>query len=332
MRKKSVSTSILLAISIVLSMFLYNSTAYAAELKVEIGSVEGYPGALVTVPVSFSNVPASGINSCDFVIKYDTNILEAAEGSVEAGPITRNSSATFDYIIDKNNGTIKFLYCDETGWGNEAIKTDGVFANIRFLIKKNAYASTYKIKPTGEFALGNSALEYIPASIEEGSLEIMTKPEFKISGYIVPDINDSLLSSDQKSNFKIEMGETGISTVTDKDGLFELYTDSDTKDYNLIITKEGFLHRVIQSIDLKSSNGVTEISTKEVPVKMWAGDINGDGAINMADIVEVSKVFNTSSDDIGYKAKCDLNKDGRVNMADIVAIAKHFGCVSVDYI
>ncbi|KNY30119.1 cohesin domain-containing protein [Pseudobacteroides cellulosolvens] len=332
MRKKSVSTSILLAISIVLSMFLCNSTAYAAELKVEIGSAGGYPGALVTVPVSFSNVPSSGINNCDFVLKYDKSILEAVDDGVEAGPITRNNPVTFDYIIDKNNGTIKFLYCDETGLGNEAIKSNGVFANIRFLIKQNAYASTYKIKPTGEFAFGENGLEYIPASIDEGSLEIMMKPEFKISGYIVPDINDSLLSSDQKSNFKIEIEGTGACTITDKDGFFELYTDSDTKDYNLIITKEGFLYRVIQGTDIKSSNGITEVSTMSTPTKMWAGDINGDGAINMADIVEVSKVFNTSSDDIGYKAKCDMNKDGRVNMADIVAIAKHFGCVSVDYI
>jgi hypothetical protein len=331
MRKKSVSTSILLSVTILLSLLLFNSTVYAAEFELEIGSIKGYRGEVATVPVSFKNVPAAGINNCDFAIKYDTNIMEVVEDGVIPGAITKNSNVTFDKIIDKNNGIIKFLYCDESGLGSEAIKSDGVFASIKFLIRQNTSLSINKIRTTGELAFGNTYLEYVPANIKEGGMEIIEKQGYKVYGYISPDFATSNLPSSMKSGFNVEIIGAGVGTQTDENGLFQLYIDNGAKNCTLSVAKDGFLSRKINNVSLENSNSFTEVSTLAASIKMWAGDINNDGAINMIDIIEISKVFNSSKADGVYSEKCDLNKDGQINMADIVAIAQHFNRVTADY-
>ena len=68
---------------------------------------------------------------------------------------------------------------------------------------------------------------------------------------------------------------------------------------------------------------------------MWAGDMvisgNQDGAINLEDIMEVCKAFNTASTDEKYKVGLDLNRDGAVNLEDVMIVAKHFNKVSSNY-
>lgn len=332
MRKNSVHMSFILAITLFLSVFLFHSPVYAAGLEVEIGSVQGTMGEMVTVPVSFRNVPATGINRCDFVISYDTNVLQAVEDGVTAGPVTKNAAVTFDSITDENSGTIKFLYSDETGLGNEAITTDGVFANIEFLVKQNT-ATSSKIKIIGETAFGNTSSEYITAVVIDGSVEVIEKHGYKVSGYIAPDLNFSSSSSAVlKSGFKVGVVCSEISALTDQNGYFELYiTNCMPAECTLTIAKDGFLCREINNVCFSNFSGHTEVSLAEDPIKMCAGDINNDGAINILDIMMVSKAFNASKNDSRYSSESDVNKDDVVNMADIMAVAQHFNKVTGDY-
>ncbi len=53
-------------------------------------------------------------------------------------------------------------------------------------------------------------------------------------------------------------------------------------------------------------------------------DINGDGVINMSDIMLIAAHFNTTSKDANYDKKCDLNNDGAINMSDIILAAQKF--------
>ncbi|MDP4183267.1 MAG: dockerin type I domain-containing protein [Bacillota bacterium] len=54
----------------------------------------------------------------------------------------------------------------------------------------------------------------------------------------------------------------------------------------------------------------------------------GNNAINMSDIMEASKVFNSIEGDGQYNAEYDFNKDGAINIVDFMIIAKHFNEVS----
>lgn len=56
-------------------------------------------------------------------------------------------------------------------------------------------------------------------------------------------------------------------------------------------------------------------------------DINKDRAINMNDVVLLSKHFNSSLGDSKYDIKCDINNDGAINMKDVVLISKKFNTV-----
>jgi hypothetical protein len=52
--------------------------------------------------------------------------------------------------------------------------------------------------------------------------------------------------------------------------------------------------------------------------------MNGDHVINMVDIMEVAKGFNSNKLEERYMAHCDFNKDGAINIIDIMIAAKHF--------
>ncbi|MDP4182888.1 MAG: family 43 glycosylhydrolase [Bacillota bacterium] len=56
-------------------------------------------------------------------------------------------------------------------------------------------------------------------------------------------------------------------------------------------------------------------------------DINGDRAINMADVIILATHFNSTISDSNYDRKCDLNNDGTINMGDVIMLAKKFNSV-----
>jgi stress response protein YsnF len=61
------------------------------------------------------------------------------------------------------------------------------------------------------------------------------------------------------------------------------------------------------------------ISIKEAGPAVIKGDVNGDGEVNVADLVAVSNYM--AGDDTVSKEKADVNSDGEVNVADLVAIS-----------
>jgi M6 family metalloprotease-like protein len=156
---------------------------------------------------------------------------------------------------------------------------------------------------------------------------------YKLSGYIAPDFNYPPESASiLETGFKIELIGTSYSfTVTDNNGYFS-FNDIPAGTYSVKISRKGFLERQISSITI---NGNVSLGTKDTPVLLWAGDIpaNGiqDNIINMADLISLAKVFNTTSADQKYLAECDLNSDNAVNFSDVVIIAVHFNYGTTNY-
>lgn len=134
----------LILTGIALMAFFMPQGAFALSgTTLTIGSVSGTVGSNVTVPINFSDVPASGIGNIDFVVDFDSSALDVV--SVDAGNIVKNPSADFDKSILA--GKVVLFFFDDTV-GNRPISSDGTFANITFKIK-SAVASTVKVESIG---------------------------------------------------------------------------------------------------------------------------------------------------------------------------------------
>jgi len=66
----------------------------------------------------------------------------------------------------------------------------------------------------------------------------------------------------------------------------------------------------------------TPTNTPTPTVKMLSEDINGDGVVNMADVIMIARFFNQQVTD--SNRNCDLNNDGVINMSDVIKVALKF--------
>jgi len=107
-------------------------TPTLSTLKVNVGTVEGEINEEIIIPVSFEGASKSGIQSCEFTLSFDPDVLKVEE--VIAGNIIEHSVANFGTIIDNEEGTVKFVFSDEMEL--ELINADGEFAKIKATINE----------------------------------------------------------------------------------------------------------------------------------------------------------------------------------------------------
>jgi hypothetical protein len=55
------------------------------------------------------------------------------------------------------------------------------------------------------------------------------------------------------------------------------------------------------------------------------GDLNGDNAVNIADLLTVAQAFGSTPNDTDWNAVADMNKDENVNILDLYIVARRFG-------
>ncbi|WP_051983533.1 S8 family serine peptidase [Pseudobacteroides cellulosolvens] len=168
---------------------------------------------------------------------------------------------------------------------------------------------------------------------DNSQLIALNSDKAKISGYVsvdfeyLPDVEAQI-----KSGFTVKLAGTDISTKTDANGHFILSgIPEDMNEYTLEISKPGYLKRNVNA----TGTGNVLVSSEDTPIILWAGDIaiNGvqNGAINIMDLMQLAKAFNTISTDDGYEVDLDINRDGAINMADIFIIIKNFNTSSSSY-
>lgn len=134
-----------------------------------------------------------------------------------------------------------------------------------------------------------------------------------------------------KAGFKVELEGTPYFAVTDGNGYFEIL-NVPVGEYSIKISKTNYLTRKIEKFSMYRDK---EVTTSLNPFLVWAGDIeinnSSDGAINMEDIVAITKAYAKVKGDSDYQESLDLNMDGAINLEDIMIVAKHFNKVSSDY-
>ncbi|TYQ16518.1 UNVERIFIED_CONTAM: S-layer family protein [Acetivibrio alkalicellulosi] len=169
MKKNKIIPFILVTLIIVTVISSSIMSVSASNIfKVEIADVQGKQGDTVEVPIRFINVPEEGINSCDFTIGYDENVLELIQ--VKPGSIIKNPNSNFSYNSPKPGRTV-FMFTDETGHGREIINSDGEFARVTFKIKTSSKEQSSAIIPD-KWTFANYSLKSFSTEFARGSVRV----------------------------------------------------------------------------------------------------------------------------------------------------------------
>lgn len=300
---------------------IYISGIELPSFSIEIGSVNGYANDLVTVPIYFTSIPFNYIVSFDLTLNYDPSQLEYI--SYEPGEILKGSD--FCFGIEKiSDGKLNLSYLN---YIEGYIYKSGLLANLTFRVLDSAEETTVTIT---ESSVVNRTLKRVNPIVTPGKVILLPSSSgYKVSGYVYSDLENNNISNNSfNEGFKVELSGTNLSALTDKNGHFEI-RNVPAGTYSLKITKPNYLAREIKDFIVENDE---ELSS---PIVMWIGDmeIDGvqDGAINMEDIMEICKAFNSVSGDAVYKESLDLNKDSAINLEDIMIVVKHFNKTSADY-
>ncbi len=151
---------------------------------------------------------------------------------------------------------------------------------------------------------------------------------YSISGYLSANTkSDSSQSFAFNEGISVEVSGIG-NTKTDTTGYFKLANVPGEQEYSINISKQGYLSMEVKGVRLASD---IQIGSKDLPVLIWAGDLNKDEAINFNDIMIIAASFNTVRTSARFNEDSDLNKDEAINMTDIMVLAKYFNKTRSNY-
>ncbi|HOV26181.1 MAG TPA: glycoside hydrolase family 48 protein [Pseudobacteroides sp.] len=104
--------------------------------------------------------------------------------------------------------------------------------------------------------------------------------------------------------------------------------------YNAGVGPKFQYHRFWHQVEIAMAMGAFailfphDVVPTSSPSTELLGDLNGDGVVNMSDVIDIAKRFGTVKGDPLYSEKYDINKDDAINMSDVIIIAKNFGKTS----
>ena len=153
---------LLLTICIILSTSSFPTVQAAEQLQVDIGKVNGEPGSIVTVPVTFSNVPATGIYALSLSLNFDNSKISAV--SVEPGSLVEDPN-DFESFVNNDYGFASMSFMAPVD-RSRIVDTDGVFATVKFKILESdpvgeVYDITVNYPRTSFYSTGTEEIENV---------------------------------------------------------------------------------------------------------------------------------------------------------------------------
>ncbi len=140
--------SLLVAVCMMITVLPVQMAFAAGETVVSIpASISANAGDVIEVPITLANVPAEGIGMGQLVVTFDSTKMSYTD--YVRGPIT---SSNKDLGMNTIGNEVYILYSDDSMTGTSHIKTDGLFATVKFTVKADCPNGAYdlKIKRDGE--------------------------------------------------------------------------------------------------------------------------------------------------------------------------------------
>lgn len=155
MKTKKVVVGAMTAAILSLNVCALPVTYAAGEtVQISVGTVQVEPGDTVSVDVSMSGIPSSGIQACDFAIEFDTSVLDVAD--VTAGALTETGAdeadstssmvELFNKEIFEEDGIIELMWSTSLEDSQYWLSGDGVFCTLSFKVAEDAEPGSYPLE------------------------------------------------------------------------------------------------------------------------------------------------------------------------------------------
>jgi len=285
----------------VLASPLATGSAWYVEVT---GPTEVAEGAEFEVSVIAKSV--SGLFGGQFDLSFDPTYLAAVEGSLQPGS-DMEPTVVGVREIDNGAGSISFAVSrqgDVAELSGEVI----VLATVRFEALVPTQSTTIDI---GGVMLGDKYAREIPVENLQGlTLAITGVPGATVQGQVK-------LGGRTVGNWdgaEVTIDGTAFAATTDPNGDFQI-VDVPAGIYTFRANADGYLEAVCENL------AVVAPLTTLMPIELVAGDVNGDGVIDVIDAVAIGAAFG----DPASNPAADLNDDGAVNVLDLILMSVNFG-------
>jgi hypothetical protein len=282
------------------------------------------------VNISISEV--TDLCSWQAYIYYKNEILKAT-GYAE-GPLLKSYGPTlFDGGYNNNynetHGEI-WMYCLRT-WSGAGVNGSGTLATVTF---EAAMVGTTPLSLANTI-LGNSTAQRIPHTTADGLVEVAGRDVAVTS--IVP--SKTIVGQGYTMNINVTVQNQGNYTETFNVTTYANTTILETREITLesaVSTTLTFTWNTsgfvkgnytltayawpVQGEEDTSNNLMTGTVTLTIP-----GDINGDGNVNLQDLVLLANAYGSSIGTVKWNANADINGNLTVDLSDLVILAKNYG-------
>lgn len=237
--------------------------AAGETVQISVGKISANAGETFSVDVSLTNVPANGIQCCNFAIKYDSSLVTV--DSVEAGELTNTSAnkddpsssvlALFDSNIE--DGVTAICWSTALDDPSEWMNGDGVFCTIKGTVAEGASGVIpLKVVPVDRDT-------YPGSHVDNDAISVGYFHNKEVVRYTV----------------SIENGEIAVGGSTGSTGSGE-YLKGDANVDGKVSIADAVL--IMQALSNPNDFQLTEQGSKNA-------DVNGKDGVTTADALEIQK-------------------------------------------
>lgn len=293
-------------------------TGFEFDLPVRIDNALDLFGAQVQVkfdPAIFEVVDANSDASDGIQVK-DGDLLQATPGLTEL--------LTVENAADNTAGTVKYSVSLKPAPGNtnliEGVTGSGNLAFIRLRAKAPGRGTIQ----VSSVKLADSHANEIIVQVKDYQIEV--RPGAIIKGRVQLQGRENPTDPTQprkwdNSHVRIWLAGSDFVTNTHADGDFQLTGVPIEFSYDVYAEADP---TQLPAYFLDSRAGVMVLADTNVDLTLLGGDAKPDGFIDIFDVVTVAAAFDTKPGDTRWNKAGDINGDGTIDIADLVLPLKNF--------
>lgn len=270
-----------------------------------IGPATVAVGDTFEIQVLADNPSAAGIFGYQFGLTWNSAAVVPVEATPRLSPdfplIAENAMAEGQLnVAASRQGDVPELVGSVTllTWTFQAIaSTPGEAAHFDLISVTLGQKDGLALPLAGVTSLNLAIDQPLP---QQGSLSGQIQGEGRVPG--------------NQAGFTILVNELGLAVATTPTGDFS-FAGLEFGTYTLTASSPGFLSATCSNVTLNSE------ATTLAGVTLLAGDLTGDGLIDVADATALGLTIGSG----GPGSVADLNVDGQVNVLDLILLAVNFG-------